>query len=167
MKSSKLYIYNIIRNILPETRFFSFKNKILRKAGVIIGDNVRICSSVKIIGDGQLSIGGGTWIGLNTFILSASNAKISIENNVDIGPHVYMGTGTHEMDLVDRMAGTGKNLNITIGRGTWVGARSVILPGVSVGEMCVVAAGSVVTKDVASYSMVGGVPAKLIKNIQK
>lgn len=167
MKTLVLYFYNILRILLPETRLFSFKNKILKIANIKIGNNVRICSSAKITGDGFIEIGDNTWIGLNTFLLSAGSAKILIEKNVDIVPFVYIGTGTHKMDFSDRIAGTGENLNVTIGKGTWVGARAVILPGVNIGEMCMIAAGSVVTKDVPSFTMVGGVPAKWIKNIQK
>lgn len=164
MKTLLLYFYNIFRVLIPETRFFDFKNFFLRRAGIKIGENVRICSSCKITGDGNIIIKDDTWIGLNAFIVSSGDATVLIENKVDIGPFVYIGTGTHLIDLKDRIAGTGVNKDVTIGYGTWIGARSVILPGVKIGDMCMIAAGSVVTTDVQSNSMVGGIPAKLIKN---
>lgn len=165
MKTFVLYFYNIIRTFLPETRLFDVKINILRIAGLKIGKNVRICSSTRITGDGNLSIGNNTWIGLNGFIMSSGQANVLIGNNVDIAPMVYIGTGTHLMDYKDRIAGTGVNLNIEIGDGCWIGACSVILPGVKVGRMCMIAAGSVVTKDVPANTMVGGVPARFIKSL--
>ena len=54
---------------------------------------------------------------------------------------------------------------VTIGANTWIGARAVVLPGVVIGDFCIVAAGAVVTKDVPDYTVVAGVPAKEIKKI--
>lgn len=54
---------------------------------------------------------------------------------------------------------------INVGEGTWIGGRSTILPGVNIGKGCIIAAGSVATKDVPDNTMVGGVPAKQIKNL--
>lgn len=57
--------------------------------------------------------------------------------------------------------------DIEIGTGTWIGANSTILPGVRIGEGCVIAAGSMVNKDVPDNCLVGGVPAKIIKKLDK
>lgn len=77
-----------------------------------------------------------------------------------IGKDVYLLTGSHDIgrstfDLVTRP--------ITIGQGCWIATASTILPGVSIGDYSVVAASSVVVKNVAEYSVVGGNPAKFIK----
>lgn len=85
---------------------------------------------------------------------------ISIGELSCIGKDVYLLTGSHDIecstfDLVTRQ--------ITIGNGCWIATASTILPGVSVGDYSVVAAGSVVTKNVEEHSVVGGNPAKFIK----
>ncbi|WP_367329735.1 acyltransferase [Sphingobacterium multivorum] len=166
MNSKLIYIYNLIRLLIPETSLFKIKNIFLRLCGVKIGDKTRICSSAKIVGNGDLTIGSDTWIGLNVMILSSEGVVVNIGNNVDIAPQVFIGTGSHELNTSgNRVAGKGSSKSIYIGDGTWVGARVVILPGVKIGKMCMIAAGSIVTKNVADYTMVGGVPAKEIKKL--
>jgi len=87
-------------------------------------------------------------------------AKIIIGDNVAIGPEVSFfaaGHNTQDINLQDTGA------PIVVESNVWIGGRSIILQGVTIGEGAVVAAGSVVTKDVAPYTIVGGVPAKYIK----
>ena len=92
-----------------------------------------------------------------------SRGSIEIEDNVMIGPEVALLTANH--DFADHwVLLCGK---IHIKRNAWIGARAVILPGVTVGENAVVAAGAVVTKDVPAMAVVGGVPAKILKVVPK
>ncbi|WP_430899220.1 MULTISPECIES: DapH/DapD/GlmU-related protein [unclassified Paraflavitalea] len=88
---------------------------------------------------------------------------ITIDDDVQIGPKVNIITENHPLDPAQR-----KNLDLKsvhIKRNAWIGAAATILPGVTVGENAVIAAGAVVTKDVPDNAIVGGVPAKLIKMI--
>jgi acetyltransferase-like isoleucine patch superfamily enzyme len=122
------------------------------------------------------SIGDGTYIGPNSKV---SNTKIG--NFCSIGPEVVIGCGRHSIDefisshpsfystagqagfsFVDRDC-FDEYLPIWIGDDVWIGLRSIILDGVKIGSGAIVAAGSVVTKDVEEYSIVGGVPAKKIR----
>lgn len=107
-------------------------------------------------------------IGKNVFINHGCSfldlGGITIEDDVLIGPKVNLITENHPVNPRDR-----KSLvlgRITIQKNAWIGAGAIILPGVTVGENAIVAAGSVVNKDVASNTIVGGVPAKFIKNIE-
>jgi acetyltransferase-like isoleucine patch superfamily enzyme len=106
-------------------------------------------------------------IGKNVFINHACSfldmGGISIEDNVLIGPKVNLITENHPLDPVNRRSLVSKP--IVIKRNAWIGAAATILPGVTVGENSVVAAGAVVTADVLPNTIVGGVPAKFIKNI--
>jgi acetyltransferase-like isoleucine patch superfamily enzyme len=148
--------------IVPETSMFALKRSLLRWCGAKMAKNVRICSSARFFGCGALEIGGDTWIGHQCLMIAS--AEISIGACVDIGPQVYIGTGSHEIDSVGRhSAGKGKSMPIKIDDGCWLGAGSIILPGVRIGEKAIIASGTVVTQDVKPYTMVGGVPAKLIK----
>ena len=88
---------------------------------------------------------------------------ITIEDNVLIGPKVNLITENHPLDPTDRRALICKP--IVIKRNAWIGAAATILPGVTIGENAVVAAGAVVSKDVPANTIVGGVPAKIIKTI--
>ena len=86
-----------------------------------------------------------------------------IEDDVLIGPKVSLITENHPVDPANR-----KSLDlakIVIKKNAWIGAGAIILPGVTVGENAIVAAGAVVNKDVADNTIVAGVPAKKIKNI--
>jgi acetyltransferase-like isoleucine patch superfamily enzyme len=165
MKSNRLYIVNLILGIFPVSRFFKFKVLLLRWAGINLGRNVRLYSSIKIYGSGELCIDEGTFIGHQVILISSAPASIKIGKNVDIAPRVFVGTGSHELDPVGiRMAGLGTSKDIIIGDGVWIGANSTILPGVRIGKQSMVAAGSVVTKDVAEYTVVAGNPARPIKS---
>lgn len=172
MNTKILYIYNIIRLFLPETSLFSLKNKILRLAGAKIGNNVRICSSVKILGDGDLEIGDNVWIGISTLIVSSKskqnpNTKITIGSNIDIAPRVYIGTGTHVIDInSENIAGEGISYDITIENGCWICAESTLLPGVRIGSKTIVAAKTLVNKDLLGNSVYAGIPAKFIKYVK-
>jgi acetyltransferase-like isoleucine patch superfamily enzyme len=88
---------------------------------------------------------------------------ITIEDHVLIGPKVNLITENHPLNPADRRALICKP--IVIKRNAWIGAGATILPGVTIGENAVVAAGAVVSKDVPGNAIVGGVPAKIIKTI--
>jgi len=88
---------------------------------------------------------------------------IIIEDGVMIGPRVNLVSENHLLDPVDR-----KTLvpgAVTVKKNAWIGAAATILPGVTIGENSVVAAGALVTKDVPPNTLVGGVPAKIIKSL--
>jgi acetyltransferase-like isoleucine patch superfamily enzyme len=82
-----------------------------------------------------------------------------------IGHNVVIATLNHSFDPEHR--GDLEPRPVKIGNKVWIGANATILPGVTIGEGAIVAAGAVVTKDVAQLTVVGGVPAKLIKSVEK
>jgi acetyltransferase-like isoleucine patch superfamily enzyme len=107
-------------------------------------------------------------LGKNVFINHACSfldlGGITIEDDVLIGPRVNLTTENHPIDPSRR-----KDLDlksILIKRNAWIGAGATILPGVTIGENSIVAAGAVVNKDVSDNTIVGGIPAKLIKEIK-
>ena len=165
MNSLGLFVYRVFSFFIPETRGFAFKRSMLRLCGGEIGENVRICSSAFILGAGKLRIGDDTWVGHQCIISSSS--MIDIGDNVDLAPRVYIGTGTHEIDVDGRhIAGKGINKDITIGNGCWICASSTILPGVVIGKKSIIAAGAVVTKSISDNLLVGGIPAVILKQIK-
>jgi len=142
--------------------------KISSKGKIIIGDDCRIWSH---IGTTQISAGPRATIdiGENTFIntgtIITSRKYIKIGKNCQIANQVIMMDDDFH-DVNKRESKSGKD-NIIVGDNVWIATRSIILKGVTIGEGAVVAAGSVVTKDVAAYTLVGGVPAKFIRTITK
>lgn len=87
LNTRRLYLSSLLAHLLPETRGYSLKRKLYRWSGVKVGENVRICSSVKILGNASLSIGDNTWIGPGTFIMCSQNAKVSSEEYILIPPN--------------------------------------------------------------------------------
>jgi acetyltransferase-like isoleucine patch superfamily enzyme len=94
---------------------------------------------------------GNGGIEIGDHVLIANNSILTTVNH-KIGEGLYRGNQV-----------TGK---ITVGNNVWIGANATILPGVSIGENSIVGAGGVVTKDVPANTIVGGVPAKLIRTIE-
>lgn len=114
---------------------------------------------------GRIKIGKGTNIG--DFTIMDVCHDIVIGQEVAIGPNCTLYTHDHGYAEENKPAWKGpiKTSPIIIENGAWIGAGVIILPGVKIGEKAVIAAGSVVTKDVETRSLVGGIPAKLIKFI--
>ncbi|MEO7089191.1 MAG: DapH/DapD/GlmU-related protein [Bacteroidia bacterium] len=90
---------------------------------------------------------------------------ITIEDDVLIGPKVNLITENHPLNPNDRKSLICKP--IVVKHNAWIGAAATILPGVTIGENSVVAAGAVVTKDIPANVIVGGIPAKILKSIGK
>lgn len=103
----------------------------------------------------------GSYVAIDDQVNLYSAAKITIGTKVAISREAFICTASHDITKPNRPLVTAP---ITIGDGVWIGARAIILPGVTIGEGAVVAAGSVVTKDVAAWTVVGGNPAAVIKN---
>ncbi|BDX39588.1 transferase [Tenuifilaceae bacterium CYCD] len=142
----------------------------LSKNGISIGNNVSILNNSTIECTGvlrnlgeELVIGNNVGIAQNCFI--QVRGKVIIEDNVIFGPNVSIFSENHRFDNVDlpvnKQGVTRKGVKIE--SGVWIGTRAVILDGVTIGRNSVVAAGSIVNKDVPPFSIVGGVPAKVIK----
>ncbi|MBR0030808.1 MAG: sugar O-acetyltransferase [Treponema sp.] len=104
-------------------------------------------------------------LGENVFInhglTCMASGGVTIEDGVMIGPEAALITANHDFTDLNRL----QFKPIVIKRGAWVGARAIILPGITVEEGAVVASGAVVTHDVPPKTIVGGNPARFIKNV--
>jgi maltose O-acetyltransferase len=112
---------------------------------------------------GMVSLGDRSGIGIRCHITGPT----VVGNNVMMAPEVVIFTTGHEFGSVDVPMidqGVTEVRRVIIGDDVWIGRRAMILPGIVIGDGSVIAAGSVVTKDVAPYSVVGGNPAKLIRS---
>jgi acetyltransferase-like isoleucine patch superfamily enzyme len=138
-------------------------NQIRDRLSEIIG--TRIDESTTVFTPFHTNFGRNIKLGKRIFINHACSfldmGGIIIEDDVLIGPRVNLVTENHPLNPADRK--TVFPAPIVIKRNAWIGAGATILPGVTVGENAVVAAGAVVTSDVPPNTIVGGVPAKFIK----
>ncbi len=127
-----------------------------------MGKNVNIEKNV-FFGSGRyVSIGDYSGIGINARV----QGPLTIGKHVMMGPDVIIYTRGHHTERTDiPMMEQGDTMAqpVIIEDDVWIGARAIILPGVTIGKGSIVGAAAVVTKDVEPYSVVGGIPAKLIK----
>ena len=163
MAAARFYLHNTQLG-----RLVSVKGRpLFRNAGqVILGDRVRIWSDIqraKIF----VSRGAVLRVGDNSRI---NGAHISVSIGVDIGRNVRIGPNVVIIDDdfhdATNHSSAGKTGPIRIHDNVWIAMGAMVLKGVTIGEGAAVAAGAVVTKDVAPYTLVGGVPAKYIRNLR-
>lgn len=148
------YVCNYIISVIP---VWFIRKGYYKLLGAQIGKGSVLNMSQYLVVPQNLEIGNYTHINRGCFIDARSNVKIG--NSVSISHKVSIVTGSHQAQTPDF---SGIYLPITIEDYAWIGLNATILQGVTIGEGAVVAAGAVVTKDVAPYSIVGGIPAKII-----
>jgi len=129
--------------------------------------NSEIHATTMIFPPFHINYGRNTKIGLNVFInfdcTFLDLGGITIDDHVMLGPKVNLLSEGHPVAANNRQTLTAGSIHIK--RNAWIGANATILQGVTVGENAIVAAGAVVSKDVPANTVVGGIPAKHIKNI--
>ena len=157
-------LYKITAAWLPISQRSKFA-KVLRgfwakKIVASFGKNVNI-ERAAVYGP-EIRIGNNSGIGIKCELYG----PITIGDNVMMGPEVVIYTSGHRFDRTDipmMQQGATEKEPVEIGNDVWIGRRTMIMPGVKIGDGCVVGAGAVVTKDIPPYSVVGGVPAKILK----
>jgi len=112
-------------------------------------------------GTGAPTLGDNVYINANCLMMARGG--ITIEDEVMIAANVQLISNNH--DEYNRQILTCKEINIK--KGVWIGAGATIMPGVTVGKYAIVGAGAIVTKDVPDYSVVVGVPARVIKTLDE
>lgn len=140
------------------------ENGIRLKDNITIGRNsVIICTGVIANKGVGVNIGNNTGINMDAFL--GGQGGIDIGDNVIIGPGIKIFSENHvfsDPKTIIKDQGVTR-IGVKIGDNCWIGANVTILDGVIIGQGCVIAAGSVVTKSIAEYSIVRGVPAKVVK----
>ena len=159
-KRINLYLVNkVYAGTRPQ--FFEKKRKLLNAIGFEIGEGTKIVGPIECYA--KLKIGKNCWIGKNLIV--NGNGTLIIGDNCDIAPEVTFLTGGHQIGEGARRAGKGESYTIRVGSGVWICGRSTIAKNVIIGNSSVIAAAACVVTDVADNVVVGGVPAKFIKNL--
>jgi acetyltransferase-like isoleucine patch superfamily enzyme len=148
-------IYYYIRSRMIISRF-----RLKADERVIIMDGFHAFYGKNII------LGKNIYIGRNAEFHAGETSTITIGGDSFFGPSVYIDTHMHNFQRTDvPMKKQGRTeKDVVVGRDVWIGAKAVILNGITIGEGAIVAAGAVVTKDVEPYTIVAGVPALPVKN---
>ena len=152
-------------SLLPVYSFTRTRRLLLRLTGIKIGEGTTIAGP--IVMTGRADIASLLTINKNCFI----NLQVifDLSDEIFLGDSTYLGhrvmilTSNHDLSNPEHRGGPIIPAPVRIEDGAWVGAGAIILPGVVIGKGAVVAAGSIVTKAVPPHTIVGGVPAKIIK----
>jgi maltose O-acetyltransferase len=163
----RLELANLLLSPLPMYVGGRLRSYVLRWIGFDIGPGTMMWGMPRISGRGnlyrRLKIGRGCMFNIGCSLDLGSD--ITIGDMAIFGHEVMLLTTTHMIGSTFCRCDAPQKLPVTIGAGTWIGARCTILPGVTIGAGAVVAAGSVVNKDVASNTLVAGTPARLVKHL--
>jgi len=127
------------------------------------GEGTIIRPSVSLSNSANIFLGKNVHLNRHSYVWAGTKSKILIGDNFVCGPGIFITSDNHGIkrdQLISEQEGVEKD--VIIGADVWLGAYVIVLPGVTIGDGAVVAAGSVVTKDVAPYTIVAGVPAKKI-----
>ncbi|MBE6781142.1 MAG: acyltransferase [Ruminococcaceae bacterium] len=158
----KKFVLYRVNNTLAGTKEKNFekKRKLLNSL-----DNFSLGEGTKVVGPldvtGKLIVARNCWVGKNFSVYG--NGTVTIGDNCDIAPDVSFITGDHQIGNTERRAGKGIINNISIGNGCWIGARTALYN--NVGNSSIVGACAFVNKPIEDNVLVGGVPAKKIKDL--
>lgn len=155
---------HLISGILPPTRCFGLRRLVFVLAGLKIAKTARIRGGAKFHYS-NVSIGDHAWVGGECDFYSSSYSWIHIGARVDIAPGCLVNTGTHEPGTPERRAGKNTAQTITIGDGAWLGMGCMLLYGTEIGKGCIVTPGAVVRGKFPDNCLIGGMPAKVIKEL--
>lgn len=151
------FLYNELITHLPSrTVRKCFLRAILKK----LGKNTSILMHTKFMNPRGISIEDGAAI--NQYcILDGRGSPLTIGKNADIATHTHLWTLEHDPHSNDH---TTRTKPVTVGPNAWIASRCTILPGVTIGRACVIACGSVVTKNTDPFTIYGGIPAKKLSD---
>lgn len=165
LKKKIIYVlYKVFASNLPKSQHMRLAQKIrgffAKRIARSFGKNVNIEKQAHFTPG--LSIGDNSGVGIKCEV----NGPVSIGKNVMMGPEVVIYAQSHKYDRIDIPMceqGFDDPKEVVIEDDVWIGRRVIIMPGVHIGQGCIIGAGAVVTKDIPPYSVAAGVPAKVVK----
>ena len=142
--------------------------RVLNEGRMVIGERVRLDGSqapleLVAAGGATLEIGERTFINFGTSIVA--NQHVTLGERCLIGPHCSVMDNSYHRLEPERRYESPPSDPVVIGNNVWLGIRTIVLPGVTIGDDSVVAAGSVVSHDIPPRTLAGGVPAKFIRSL--
>lgn len=157
------FVWTIIRVVLfypfPGPLFKGWRSFILRIMGASVGRHCDFSNTCKVWAPWNLQV--GQYVAFGPRVECYNVAKVSIGSMVTVSQDAYLCAASHDITSINKPL---KTAPIQIGDYAWICARSIVMPDVQIGKGAVIAAGAIVTKDVEPWTVVGGNPAKYIKN---
>jgi len=151
--------------LLPIRAVRKFRVFYIKKKLGHLGQGSILSHDVVVSYSKQVFIGESVSIAPDVQLIASSQGSITIGDYCAIASGTRIITATHDPNVLP-VSRVGINKSVIIGRDVWIGTAAIILPGVTVHDGAIVAAGAVVTKDVPEDCMVGGVPARMIKKLE-
>ncbi|WP_176586478.1 sugar O-acetyltransferase [Priestia megaterium] len=140
------------------------RTQLLKELFGSTGENVYMEPNIRVDYGYNIFVGENFFANFDCVILDICEVRFG--DNCLLGPGVHIYTATHPLDPTERNSGREYAKPITFGNNVWIGGSAVINPGVTIGDDVVIASGAVVTKDVPDNVVVGGNPARVIKQIE-
>jgi len=152
--------------LFPENEFGNrLRGNLRRRYMKSCGKNFQVSLRVNTLGLKHISVGDDVYLGYGAWLHGVGEeGGITLDDQVMFGPYVTMVAGEHGCKGGSYRFEKGLRGHIHIERGVWLAAKATVVSGVTVGAGALIAAGAVVTKNVPSGSLAGGVPAKILKN---
>lgn len=144
--------------------FFAYDSA--ERSAMTLGKDVRLSPAISIRNGHRIEIGDGAHIGQGDHLWGGdTHGRISIGHHALLAPNVFITASDYDFDAGDGpvMDQPKREADVSIGSNTWLGANVVVVAGVRVGDGAIVAAGSVVTRDVPAGAVVAGVPARVVR----
>lgn len=165
----RLHAFQTVAAFLPRRASGAARAAMLRLIGFTLGEGTIVEGTPKITGGRglfeRLVVGRNCVIDADCVL--DLEERITLGDSVTVGPGVMILTSTHELATSQHRAGPVTRSPVVVGEGAWLRARSIILPGVTVGAGAIVEAGAVVNKDVAANTRVGGIPAAQLEILEE
>lgn len=166
--SPRVWLAHALPACLPPGMGGRLRAALYRLLGVPVGPGALVMGPLTLAGGPgfhrRVRLGARCFVNRQVYL--DASAPVTLGDGVSLGHHVVIITTDHAVGPPEFRAGAIRTAPVTIEDGVWVAAGVTILPGVTIGRGAVVAAGAVVTKDVAPDTLVGGIPARLIRKIE-
>lgn len=162
------HVFSLLSRAIPIQVGSELRAKLLRLRGFQIGEGTRVFDTPSITMGAErdtrnLRVGRDCVIDVGC--LFELGAELTIGDRVTLGHQVVILTTTHQLGMREHRAGDLVHRPVVIGDGAWIGCRCIVLPGVTVGAGAIVEPGTVLNKEVAPHTRVGGTPMKKLEDL--
>lgn len=157
-----MFVMFLVNHLFDGAYLFEFKRWLLNGIGYSLGEGTKVVGPVYCTA--KLKSGRNCWFGKNLTI--HGNGIVEIEDNCDIAKDVTFLTGTH-MAASQEDAGAEEKASVFVGEGSWIGADATLGRNVSIGKGCMVLADSCVLKNMPEKTLIGGVPARIVRKLDE
>ncbi|WP_239255753.1 maltose acetyltransferase domain-containing protein [Listeria ilorinensis] len=149
---------------INESTHVEERSELLKRLLGETGETIYVEPNFRVDYGSNIYLGENFYANFDCLILDV--CEVHIGKNCMLAPGVHIYTATHPIDPIERYSGRELGKPVVIGENVWIGGRSIINPGVTLGNNVVVASGSVVTKDFPDNVVIGGNPARVLKTIE-